>query len=94
MVRRRAERAGSLEEALDLAGDAPEVFVIGGAEIYAAALPFADELQLTEIDAEIEGDTLFPPIDDAVFQEAEREPHGSEDGPTFSFVRYVRRAAA
>jgi len=89
-----AERAGSLEEALDLAGDAPEVFVIGGAEIYAAALPFADELQLTEIDAEIEGDTLFPPIDDAVFQEVEREPHGSGDGPTFSFVRYVRRAVA
>jgi dihydrofolate reductase len=89
-----AERAGSLEEALDLAGDAPEVFVIGGAEIYAAALPFADELQLTEIDAEIEGDTRFPPIDDAVFQEVEREPHGSKDGPTFSFVRYVRRAVA
>ena len=70
-----AERAGSLEEALDLAGDDAEVFVIGGAEIYAAALPFADELLLTEIDAEIEGDTLFPPIDGAVFEEVEREPH-------------------
>ena len=43
------------------ADDADEVFVIGGAQIYAAALPFADELLLTEIDAEIEGDTLFPP---------------------------------
>ena len=58
-----------------LAGDAAEVFVIGGAEIYAAALPFADELLLTEIDAEIEGDTLFPPFDGSVFEEVEREPH-------------------
>ena len=75
-----------------LAGDASEVFVIGGAEIYAAALPFADELLLTEIDAEIEGDTLFPAFDGSVFEEVEREPHAPEDGPPFAFVRYVRRA--
>ena len=88
-----AERVGSLEEAFDLVGDdASEVFVIGGAAIYAAALPFADQLLLTEIDADIAGDTLFPPIDGAVFEEVEREPHGSGDGPPFAFVRYVRRA--
>ena len=87
-----AEPAGSLEAALDLAGDASEVFVIGGAEIYAAALPFADELLLTEIDAEFDGDTIFPPIDPTVFEEVEREPHASGDGPPFAFVRYVRRA--
>lgn len=87
-----AERAGSLEEALDLIGDASEVFVIGGAEIYAAALPFADELLLTEIDAAFDGDTVFPPVDPAVFAEVEREPHTSGDGPPFAFVRYVRRA--
>jgi dihydrofolate reductase len=86
-----AERAGSLEDALGLAGDASEVFVIGGAEIYAAALPFAHELLLTEIAAEFDGDTLFPPIDPTVFEEVEREPHGSGDGPPFAFVRYVRR---
>jgi dihydrofolate reductase len=68
--------------------------VIGGAEIYAAALPIADELLLTEIDAEIEGDTLFPAVDGSVFEEVEREPHVPEDGPPFSFVRYVRRTAA
>jgi dihydrofolate reductase len=87
-----AERVGSLEEAFDLASDGDEVFVIGGAQIYAAALPFADELLLTEIDAEIEGDTLFPPIDGTVFQEVGREPHVPDDGPPFAFVRYVRRA--
>jgi dihydrofolate reductase len=88
-----AERAGSLEEALDLAGDDAEVFVIGGAQIYAAALPIADELLLTEIDAEIEGDTLFPAFDGALFEEVEREPNAPEDGPPFAFVRYVRRAS-
>ena len=86
-----AERVSSLEDALDLAADAAEVFVIGGAQIYAAALPLADQLLLTEIDADIAGDTLFPPIDGAVFEEVEREPHGSGDGPPFAFVRYVRR---
>ena len=87
-----AERAGSLEEALDLTRDASEVYVIGGAELYAAALPLADELLLTEIDAEIEGDALFPQFDRSVFEEVEREPHLQEGGPPFAFVRYVRRA--
>jgi dihydrofolate reductase len=55
-----AERAASLEEALGLAGDVPRVFVLGGAEIFARALPLADELELTEIDAEFPADTFFP----------------------------------
>jgi dihydrofolate reductase len=67
------------------------VFVIGGAEIYNAALPFADELQVTEIDAEFDGDTVFPDIDPEVFEEVAREPHVSGDGPPFAFVRYLRR---
>ncbi len=88
-----AERAASLEDALRLLGSAPKVFVIGGAELYAAALPVADELLLTEIDAEVEGDTLFPPVDGGLFEEVSREPHVSEDGIPFAFVRYVRRHA-
>jgi len=86
-----AESAGSFEDALRLLGDSSQVFVIGGAEVYAAALPVADELLLTEIDAEIEGDTLFPPFDGAVFEEASREQHVSDSGLPFAFVRYVRR---
>jgi dihydrofolate reductase len=86
-----AERVGSLEEAVALAGDVPEVFVIGGADLYGAALPFADELLLTEIDAEFAGDTVFPEVDPAVFEEVEREPHVSGNGMPFAFVRYVRR---
>ncbi len=41
------------------------MFVIGGAELYAAALPLADELLLTEIDMAVDGDTVFPPFDRA-----------------------------
>lgn len=86
-----ADRAGSLEDALDLLDVTPQVYVIGGAELYAAALPLADELLLTEIDADVEGDTFFPPFDRGDFEEVAREPHVSEDGVPFSFVTYVRR---
>ena len=89
-----AERVGSLDEALRLLGGAPQVFVIGGADVYAAALPIADDLLLTEIDADIEGDTVFPPFDSAEFEETSRERLVSEAGVPLSFVTYVRRAAA
>ena len=86
-----AERAGSFAEAVTLAGDTSDLFVIGGAELYAAALPFADELVLTEIDAAIAGDTLFPPVEPDAFEEVSREPHVSESGLPFAFVRYLSR---
>jgi dihydrofolate reductase len=87
-----ADRVGSLEEALDLLESAPRVFVIGGGEIYAAALPYADELLLTEIDAETEGDTVFPEWDRRAFEEIGREEHVSPDGMRFAFVSYRRWA--
>ena len=92
--REGAERAGSLEEALLLLNGAPHVFVIGGAELYASALPLADELLLTEIDAEIGGDTFFPPRGRAEFIEESREEHVSEGGIPFAFVSYLRRGQA
>lgn len=56
---------GSLEAALDVAyGEEPEeIMVVGGAEVYAAALPLARRIYLTSVHGEIEGDTYFPPID-------------------------------
>ncbi|MCC6563764.1 dihydrofolate reductase [Candidatus Uhrbacteria bacterium] len=60
--------------------------VIGGAEIYRLALPFAERLELTEIDSEFEGDTFFPTIDRNVWKEKKRITH---DG--FSFVTYEKR---
>lgn len=86
-----AQRASSLEEALELLVDEAHVFVVGGAEIYAAALPFADELVLTEIDLEAEGDTHFPAWDPAGFGERAREEHVAEDGTRFAIVTYGRR---
>ena len=86
-----AERAASLEEALAVLGDEPRAFVIGGAELYAEALPRADELYLTELDEEAEGDTFFPGFDRAAFDEVCREPRVSERGMSFAFVRYLRR---
>lgn len=86
-----AERAGSLAAALSLLAGAPQVFVIGGGELYAEALPLADELLLTEVDADIEGDTFFPPWDRALFEEAWREQHVTENGLPFFFVTYRRR---
>jgi dihydrofolate reductase len=85
-----AERAASVEDALDLLRDEERLFVIGGAQIYAAALPYADELLLTEIEADIEGDTLFPPFDPAAFAEVERERREAPDGTPFSFATYER----
>jgi dihydrofolate reductase len=88
-----AERAPSLADALDLLQGAPQVFVIGGGQLYAEALPLADELLLTEIDADIEGDTFFPEWDRAKFAERSRERHVSEAGIPFSLVSYARRTA-
>jgi dihydrofolate reductase len=85
-----AERAGSVDEALALVGGDEHVFVLGGAEIYAAALPSADELLLTEIDLDVAGDTFFPAWDREAFVEIAREPHVAGDGTPFAFVTYGR----
>jgi dihydrofolate reductase len=86
-----AERAGSLEDALGLLADAERVSVIGGAQLYADALPLADELLLTEIDLAVEGDTFFPEWDRAAFEEVAREQQVSEDGIPFAFVTFARK---
>lgn len=76
----------SLEEGLELAWQTDEEpFVIGGAGLYAAALPLATRLELTEVHEEVQGDTFFPPIDLDRFHEADRR-----DGDGVSFVTWVR----
>ncbi len=85
-----AERAGSLEEALDLLAHEDRVSVIGGGELFAEALPLADELVLTELDLEVEGDTCFPAWDRAAFVETSRETRVAAEGTHFAFVTYER----
>ncbi len=89
-----ADRAGSVEDALRLLEAEPRVCVIGGGEIYAAALPYADELLLTEIDVDVEGDTTFPEWERDAFDEISRERHAAEDGTPFAFVAYRRHDVA
>lgn len=83
---------GSLAAALEATREAREVFVIGGAEIYRLALPRADRVYLTRIDAAFEGDAFFPPLDPADWREVGREDHPPAGGRTFgfSFLRYDR----
>jgi dihydrofolate reductase len=85
------ERAGSLDEALSMVADAPKVFVIGGGEIYAQALPLADELVLTEIDADFEADAFFPPWDRSLFSAVASDTHTSEGGHRYRWVTYTRQ---
>ncbi len=82
----------SLEQALGLVADAPRVFVIGGAALYALALPLAQCLLLTEIEADLQGDTFFPPWDRSEFVETAREAARTATGLDYAFVRYERRA--
>jgi dihydrofolate reductase len=84
-----AERAASLEDALQSVTDAAKVFVIGGGELYALALPRADELVFTEIDAAFDdADTFFPAFDRSRFEETAREPRVAADGTRYAFVTY------
>ncbi len=87
-----AEAAASIRAALALAAEASKIFVLGGAQIYAQALPLADELILTEIDADLEGDAFFPVWDRSQFREVSREPGASEGSLRFDYVTYARQA--
>ena len=93
--------ARDIDSALDLAArlaretGAQEVMVIGGAEIYAQALPRLDRLYLTEIDAEIEGDAHFPEIEPRVWREAARTNPVLDEasGLSYSFITLHRVGA-
>ena len=62
-VAQGAETASDLESAIALAGDVDEVMIVGGATLYAEALPMADRLYMTLVDADIDGDAHFPDFD-------------------------------
>lgn len=89
---------GSLDEALAVGGQAAgesgaeEIVVIGGSEIYAAAIPNAERLYITEIHASVEGDAMFPAIDWSHWREASRENHAAQPPNVYdySFVRFDR----
>jgi dihydrofolate reductase len=91
------ETAGSLAGALALckAQHTERAFLIGGAQLYAQGLDIADEILLTEIDRDFEGDTAFPAPDPARWREVARETHRAAPPNDFdyAFVSYRRRDA-
>ena len=87
-----AEVAHSIEQACCLCPQDSTAFVIGGAEIYAKALPLACAAVVTEIDAVFEGDA-FAPVFDSNWQEVSRERHTAHNGMNFEFVRWIRQPA-
>ena len=81
------ERVASLEEAVALCAGTPMAWVIGGAEIYRLAMPLADIAEVTEIDADFDGNTYMPELGSG-WQETSRERHVSANGIAYSFTTY------
>ena len=86
--------AASFEAALAAAGGAEEVMVIGGAGVYALALPRAHRLHLTRVRGRFEGDVYFPAWDESEWREEECVPGSDPGGPEYRFVTYRRRRPA
>ena len=86
-----AEVVPSLDAALALLAAAPCAFVIGGAQLYAQALPRAQRLLLTELDRDFDGDAHFPAWPRGDFVEASRTHHDSVQGFSYQRVDYRRR---
>jgi dihydrofolate reductase len=89
--------AGTLQAALDAcAGEAGQnqapldPYVIGGAQIYALALPLARRILATEVHADVPGDAFFPELPAAQWRETAREPQAEENGYAYDFVIYER----
>jgi dihydrofolate reductase len=79
------EVAGSLQAALALCADAEQAFVVGGAELYRSALPHADRMHLTLVDAEPAGDVLFPEFDRTGWREVASQDHPADDRHRYAF---------
>lgn len=80
-------------EAIEAAATSEKIFIIGGAELYCQTLAYVDRLMLTEIWADVAGDTHLPNIDPQLFEEVRREPRSADADNQFDFdfVEYVRR---
>jgi dihydrofolate reductase len=75
------------EEAIALAGDAPETIVFGGADVFKVFMPMVDRVYLTEVDADVkDGDTFFPPFTQGInFRVLENVPHPADERHPYAF---------
>lgn len=85
--------AHSLQEAIAMVEDNAEIFIIGGAQIYAEALSCVDRMYITRVDRDYEGDTSFPEIDFSQWKlvASERFERGEEYESPFEFLTYDRK---
>lgn len=88
------ERAGSLDEAIALCAGAPEVFVVGGAQVYAEAMPLADRLLVTDIEIDVDGDAFFPSIDATSWRLLSAVPAVGRTGLGYTIRTWERRPAS
>ena len=86
-----AQCVTSLAQAIAAVQDLEEAFVIGGAQIYQEALPFAQQVIATEVLESVEGDAFFAPLDKAQWLETSRQSHPAENGLLFDIVHYRRK---
>jgi len=84
---------GSLEDAYAAAGDADELWSIGGTSLFEAAVPTADCIHLTEVEADVAGDTWFPEFDRGQWRETQIERHAADERHAYPFriLRLERR---
>lgn len=82
-------RAASLTEALRLADRDDEVFIIGGGELFSAALPIADRLHITSVEADIPGDTWFPDWEPTHWVLISQERHSADENNEYDYTFYV-----
>ena len=84
------EVVDSLEKAVFKTADSPEVFIIGGQQIYQIALPLATHMYVTKVDGNFEGDAYFPDYIQEEWREVAREDLITENNLNFSFLKYER----
>ena len=82
--------AHTLDEAVRLCADDDQAFFVGGSSLYEQALPLAERLYITEIQADYEGDAHFPEFDPGLWRETARESHVDGAGLAYDFVTYDR----
>jgi len=88
-----AETAPDLQQAIELAGCVDEMMIVGGAMLYKLALPIADQLYMTLVDADIEGDASFPEFDLSLWQEVSRDHFPPDENNRYGmqFVQLIRK---
>lgn len=85
LVAEGCDVVASLEDAVVAAGDAEEIMIIGGSQIYSHALPLAARLYLTRVHAEIDGDAFFPEIDETEWRLIDDAHHEADERNQFDY---------